>query len=461
MSASPPPARPGMMEPFRLREFRLLLTGFVVGQSMMPLQFVASIAWIQFVADESVEIIMVGAIGTIRGLGMIGFGLFGGALADRFDRRRLLMVTQAVAFVSNILIAVVMWTGSGTSTDIIIFFALTIVASSAHAIDGPTRNAITPEILGPRLTPAGIALNSAAMQLAMPISIFASGLLIDHLGHGTVFAISACGHLGEVLILAMMSYRTVFSAAHLAARQGQGAGQAVRDIAAGLRFARSKAVILWTVLIVVLMMSLIMPPTGTLGPQWVTKVVGATWSQFSYIAVFWGGGAMVASLILVRFSWIERKGLLTGIGVIVMALGFVVFTNPPSQINAMMGNLLLGVGMSVAMVSANATLAYETPNEMRGRIMGLIFLGMGIAQAVGLPLGAVAQSLTMETLFPPMSFAVLAILAAIILFRPVILRARVPQHPPETVVQTVRASRIALNGAANFILRAAPNKARS
>ncbi len=450
-----------MMEPFRLREFRLLLTGFVVGQSMMPLQFVASIAWIQLVAPENIEILMVGAIGTIRGLGMIGFGLFGGALADRFDRRRLLMVTQAVAFISNILIAVMMWTGSGTTTDIIIFFALTIVASSAHAIDGPTRNAITPEILGPRLTPAGIALNSAAMQLAMPISIFASGLLIDHLGHGTVFAISAMGHLGEVFILAMMSYRTVFSAAHIAARQGQGAGQAVRDIAAGFRYARSKAVILWTVLIVVLMMSLIMPPTGTLGPQWVTKVVGATWSQFSYIAVFWGGGAMVASLILVRFSWIERKGLLTGLGVIVMALGFVVFTNPPSQINAMMGNLLLGVGMSVAMVSANATLAYETPNEMRGRIMGLIFLGMGIAQAVGLPLGAVAQSLTMETLFPPMSFAVLAILAAIIIFRPVILRARVPQHPPEPVVQTVRAGRIALNGAANFILRAAPNKAPS
>ena len=461
MSANPAPTRPGMMEPLRLREFRLLLTGFIVGQSMMPLQFVASIAWIQFVADDAIEIVMVGAIGTIRGIGMIGFGLFGGALADRFDRRRLLMVTQAIAFVSNILIAVVMWTGSGGTTDIIIFFALTIIASAAHAIDGPTRNAITPEILGPRLTPSGIALNSAAMQFAMPISIFASGLLIDNLGHGAVFAISSFGHLGEVLILAMMSYRTVFSAAHMAARQGQGPGQAVRDIAAGLRFAYSKPVVLWTVLIVVLMMSLIMPPTGTLGPQWVTTVVGATWSQFSYIAVFWGGGAMIASLFLVRFSWIERKGLLTGIGVVVMALGFVVFTNPPTQINAMLGNALLGIGMSTAMVSANATLAYETPNEMRGRIMGLIFLGMGIAQAVGLPLGAVAQALTMETLFPPMSFVVLAILAAIILLRPVILRARVPQHPPEPVAQAVRSGRAVLNGAATFILRAAPNKART
>ena len=461
MSAKPTPTRPGMTEPLRLREFRLLLTGFIVGQSMMPLQFVASIAWIQFVADDSVEIIMVGAIGTIRGLGMIGFGLFGGALADRFDRRRLLMVTQAVAFISNILIAVVMWTGSGTTTDLIVFFALTVVASSAHAIDGPTRNAITPEILGPRLTPSGIALNAAAMQLAMPISIFASGLLIDHLGHGTVFAISAFGHLGEVLILAMMSYRTVFSAAHIAARQGQGAGQAVRDIVAGLRYARSKAVILWTVVIVVLMMSLIMPPTGTLGPQWVTTVVGATWSQFSYIAVFWGGGAMVASLVLVRFSWIERKGMLTALGVIVMALGFVVFTNPPTVLNAMLGNALLGIGMSTAMVSANATLAHETPNEMRGRIMGLVFLGMGIAQAVGLPLGAVAQTLTMETLFPPMSFVVLAILAAIIVLRPVILRARVPQHPAEPTLQPAQTTRTVLNGAAAFILRTAPNKART
>ncbi|MDE2744351.1 MAG: MFS transporter [Chloroflexota bacterium] len=460
MSDSPTASRPGMMEPLRLREFRLLLTGFIVGQSMMPLQFVASIAWIQFVADDSVEIIMVGAIGTIRGIGMIGFGLFGGALADRFDRRRLLMVTQAVAFVANMLIAVVMWTGSGGTTEIIIFFALTIVASSAHAIDGPTRNAITPEILGPRLTPSGIALNSAAMQFAMPIAIFASGLMIDHLGHGAVFAISSLGHLGEVFILAMMSYRTVFSAAHLASR-GQGPGQAIRDIRDGFRYARSKAVILWTVLIVVLMMSLIMPPTGTLGPQWVTTVVGASWSQFSYIAVFWGGGAMIASLFLVRFSWIERKGLLTGLGVIVMALGFVVFTNPPTVINAMMGNLLLGVGMSIAMVSANATLAYETPNEIRGRIMGLIFLGMGIAQAVGLPLGAVAQSLTMETLFPPMSYAVLAILAVIIVLRPVILRARVPQHPPEPIAQAVHAGRSVLNGAATFILRAAPNKART
>lgn len=443
-----------MMEPLRLREFRLLLGGFIVGQSMMPLQFVTAIAWIQVVAEDH-EVVMVAAISTIRGLGMVGFGLFGGALADRFDRRRLLIATQALAFAANLAIAALMWLGASDLGAIAMFFAFTALASAAHAIDGPTRNAITPEILGPRLTPAGIALNSAAMSLAMPLAIVASGLLIDHLGHGTVYAISSFGHFGEILILGMMSYRTVFSAAHLAARRG-GSGQAFRDIAAGLRYTRSKPVILWTVCAVILMMTLIMPPTGALGPQWVTTVVGATWSQFSFIALFWGLGAMIASTTLVHFSGIERKGLLTAAGVIVMALGFVVFTLRPTAINAIVGNYLLGTGMSMAMVASAAIIAHVAPNEVRGRVMGLIFLGMGMSQLVALPLGWLAEMLTMEALFPPMSWLVLTLLAGLILLQPVIRRARVPVHPPPQPASPTATA----NGTATVIARAAPNKAR-
>ena len=236
--------------------------------------------------------------------------------------------------------------------------------------------------------------------------------------------------------------------------------------------------ILWTVLAVILMMTLIMPPTGALGPHWVTTVVGATWSQFSFIAVFWGLGAMLASAVLVRFSWIERKGLLTASGVITMALGFVVFTLMPTALNAILGNYLLGTGMSMAMVSSAAIIAHVAPNEMRGRVMGLVFLGMGMAQLVALPLGTMAEWLTMETLFPPMSWVVLAVLAGLIVLRPVILRARVPQHPPMPAAPVAAAppppeapqspgrAAAAPNGLTNglnaavvsYIARVAPNK---
>ena len=453
--------RPKMTEPLRVREFRLLLTGFIVGQSMMPLQFVASIAWVQSFADDSVQLILVGAIGTIRGLGMLGFGLFGGALADRFDRRNLLIVTQAVALATNLGIAALMWLGMTDTTGLIVFFLLTLLASAAFALDSPTRQAIAPEILGPRLTPAGIALQQAGMQFGMPVAILLSGVMIDRLGTGNVFAISAAGHLAEIVVLAMMSYRTVFSAEHMRGVQ-HGPKQALRDIVAGLRFSRSNPVILWTILIVVLMMALIMPPTGTLGPTWVTTVVGASWSQFSYIAFFWGFGAIIASGFMVAFSWIERKGLLTGIGVVTMALGFIVFTVGTTQLNAMAGNFLLGVGMSVANIAGIAILAHETPNDFRGRVMSLLFQGMGLAQVLGLPIGAVAQVVSMETLFPLMAIGTFAFLILVLVVRPVILRARVDPDAhlsPAQPAPAVAASASAPNGSVvSYIARVAPNK---
>ena len=297
------------------------------------------------------------------------------------------------------------------------------------------------------------------MQVGMPVAILASGVMIDHLGTGNVFAISAGGHLAEIIVLAMMSYRTVFSAAHMRGAE-HGPRQAVRDIAAGLRFSRSNPVILWTIMIIVLMMALIMPPTGTLGPVWVTEVVGATWSQFSYIAFFWGFGAILASGFMVWFSWIERKGLMTGIGVATMALGFIVFTFGTSQLNAMAGNFLLGVGMTVANIAGIAILAHETPNDFRGRVMSLLFQGMGIAQVLGLPIGAVAQVVSMETLFPLMAIGTLAFLLLVMLVRPVILRARVPHELPACEPPAPALTPIVSSGpVVSYIARVAPNKA--
>ncbi len=446
-----------MTEPLRVREFRLLLTGFVLGQSVMPLQFVASIAWVQSFAAEEVQYILVGAIGTIRGLGMLGFGLFGGALADRFDRRQLLIVTQALAFATNIGIAALMWLGATDMIGLAVFFLLTLIASAALALDGPTRQAIAPEILGPRLTPSGIALQQAGMQFGMPLAILLSGVMIDQLGTGNVFAVSAGGHLAEIIILAMMSYRTVFSAAHMRGVE-HGPRQALRDIAAGLRFSRSKPVVLWTILIVVLMMALIMPPTGTLGPTWVTTVVGASWSQFSYIAFFWGFGAIIASGLMVWFSWIERKGLLTGLGVATMALGFIVFTFGTTQLNAIAGNFLLGIGMSVANIAGIAILAHETPNDFRGRVMSLLFQGMGLAQALGLPIGALAQVVSMETLFPLMAIGTFAFLILVMAARPVILRARVGAVMDPSAGAAPAAAADPSGLVVSYIARVAPNK---
>ena len=211
--------------------------------------------------------------------------------------------------------------------------------------------------------------------------------------------------------------------------------------------------IFWSIGLVALMMVLVMPPTGTLGPTWVTTVVGASDIGFSIIAFFWGFGAMLTSIIVAAFSWYERKGILTASGALLMAGGFVVFTIQPTALNAIMGNFLLGAGMSMAMIAVVAIIAHETPNDMRGRVMSIFMMGMGLSQAMGLPLGGLAQALTMEVLFPPMALGTFAIIALVIVVRPVIIRARVPadahMEPPTPVVRPLFIAGIA---------REAPNK---
>ena len=168
--------------PLRIRDYRLLLYGLIASSALMPLQFVTQIFWIQDAVDSGAQIVLVGLLGSMRGLGALTFGLYGGALADRFDRRRLLMITQSVGIVLNLSVAAVMWLSDGGPWALAAFFALTFLASGTFAIDLPTRQAMVPEILGSRLLPAGISLNTAAGQIAMPVSLFASGLLIEALG---------------------------------------------------------------------------------------------------------------------------------------------------------------------------------------------------------------------------------------------------------------------------------------
>ena len=133
MSAQEPVARSGMLAPLRVREFRLLFIGLVAGQAMLPLQFVSQIFWVQTNADVDSRVVLVGAIATVRGAGMLLFGLYGGALADRFNRRRLLIVTQSAVIPINLLIALVMFTSPANSLGLTLFFALTNFRARPHA----------------------------------------------------------------------------------------------------------------------------------------------------------------------------------------------------------------------------------------------------------------------------------------------------------------------------------------
>jgi MFS family permease len=399
--------------PLRVRDFRLLMLGLVLSSALMPLQFVTQIFWIQEHASRDAEIVLVGVIGSMRGLGALTFGLYGGALADRFDRRKLLMVSQSIGIGLNLSVASVMWLTDGGPASLALFFGLTLLAAGTFAIDLPARQAMVPDVLGPRLLPAGISLNTAGAQVAMPVSLFASGFLIEALGFAGAYALSGAGLLAEVITLSLMHYRRERTGT---AGGRYGFARMAGDVRDGIRYTRGNRTVQWVIILMVSMMALGFPAVANLGPTWITTVVDVSFRNFGFVAITWGIGAILASLAMTRFSRFERKGVLLSIGAIGFAVGFLVFAVPTVP-TAVIGNLLLGVSLALSQISATTLIQLMVPNEVRGRVMSLLQLNMGVAQLLTFPIATIALAIGLEVLFPAMAVAVTVVVLAIVLWQ--------------------------------------------
>ena len=259
-----------------------------------------------------------------------------------------------------------------------------LVGAGLQAIDLPTRLAIVPDVLGPELTPAGMALNQVAGQLAMPIAMIGTGFIIDGFGFGGAYLLSVLGHLAVIGFLAAMSYQNSATQRTLDQRR-YGFGQAAADVRAGLAYARSHNVVLWVIVLLVTMMGLGFPATANLGPTWITTVVGVEIRDLGYVVMTWGVGALIAAIALMKFPHIERRGRLVGMGAVLFSVSFLVFVSHDSVVNAVIGNLGLGAGMTITTVSSTILIQQLVPNEVRGRIMSIFQLNMGFAQLMTMP----------------------------------------------------------------------------
>jgi MFS family permease len=418
----------------RFREFRLLFIGLVFAQALMPLQFVSQIFWIQDSAGQANRLLLIGAIGTTRGLGALTFGLIGGAFADRFDRRRLLMTTQTSALVLNLCVAAVMLVSDGGPVALALFFTLTFGASAMWAVDMPTRQAIIPDLVGRDLAPGAISLTAAGAQVAAPVSIFVSGIFVDTFGFGETYAISCLGHAAAVIALLLMRYRPTIARALPGARYG--VRETYRDVRAGLAYTRSQSTLLWVIVLLTTIMVMGFPAVANLGPTWVTTVVGVSFRNFGFVAIFWGGSAFLTSLVLTRFSYFTRKGAILALAALLFATGFCIFSTG-TLAGAIAGNAALGCGMAAAQITAASLVQHIAPNEVRGRVMSILWLNMGLAQLVTFPIAAIAQVSSLRVLFPVMATALTIVVILIVLTRPQVRRARVelaPARPLESPV---------------------------
>ncbi len=361
----------------RVRNYRLYVSGQVVSVVGTWMQRVAEAWLVLSLTDSGVAL---GVTVALQFLPMLVFGVWGGVVADRFDKRRLLLFTQASAGV----LAGVLWLL--VTTDVItvwMVYGLAFLLGCVNAIDMPTRQAFVIEMVGPDEVANAVGLNSATFNLGHLVGPAVAGVLIATVGVGLCFGINALSYIPVVLMLRAMRPEELFRSPPARREPGQAR--------AGLRYVWSTPALRSTLLLLTVV--------GTLGLNF--SVMLPLLARFALDGgpVLYGTlsstmavGSLAGALFMAARAR-PTRALLLGSAAAFGSLTMLTAVAPTALLAAVV-LAFLGLAVMLFLATTNSTLQLESNPAMRGRVMALysmLFLG---STPVGGPLmGWVSQQI--------------------------------------------------------------------
>jgi MFS family permease len=335
------------------RDLRLLVLGNVVSGLGTQAALVA-LPYQLYV--ETGSAFLTGLLGAVELVPLIAMALLGGALADRHDRRQLLLLDQIALVVVAAALAALTFAGS---PPIPLLYLLGGLTAGFGAIQNVTRSAIVPNLVDPLRLRSALALNFGLMQVTMVVGPAVGGLLIAASGVGTAYAVDAVSCLAMVVAAAAMRPQPP---------QGDGRPPArvLRSIAEGLRFVRRNRALTGSFAIDLMAMTFGMP--RALFPVLAVSVyhAGAAGTGLLYAAV--SVGATVAALTTGWLAHARRLGLIVIWAVAVWGAAIALAGVMPALWPAALLLAVAGAADSVSAVCRSTINQTVTPDHMRGRM---------------------------------------------------------------------------------------------
>jgi MFS family permease len=308
--------------------------------------------------------VALGITTALQFLPLLLFGLWGGVIADRYDKRRVLMITQAAM---GLLALVLGLLAIGGVAQVWHVYVLAFALGVATAVDNPTRQTFVVEMVGKDDLPNAIGLNSAIFNSARILGPAVAGVGIAMFGTGPVFLINAASFAAVLTGLAVMRERELYRAEPVARAKGQ-----LRE---GLRYVRGRRD-----LVLVLLLAGFVAAFG-MNFQMTTALMsrevfhtGA--SAFGLASTMFAVGALAGSLLAARRTRPPRR--LLPLAALTFGLLEVVTGLMPTYGLFLAMLVPTGIALLTFNTTANATMQLSVSPEMRGRVMGLymlVFLG--------------------------------------------------------------------------------------
>ncbi|HET9263522.1 MAG TPA: MFS transporter [Vicinamibacterales bacterium] len=376
---------------FTYRDFRVLWMGAFTSTVGTWMQKVAQ-SWL--VLQLTGSTLYLGLDDFLGQLPILLFTLVGGVIADRHDRRRLLLGSQYVQMATAFTLAALVFSNHAT-----IWYILTLsfVAGLAQAFGGPAYQSLIPSLVNKKDLPNAIALNSIQFNLARVVGPLLAGLAMATLGAAGCFSLNGLSFL--VVIVALMS----LTVRHIPQTDRK---PILHEMQGGFAYARSQpAIVALTVL--AFMTTFLGLPLLTFLPVFARDIFHGDIGRYSEMMAYSGTGAVVGALVV---AWLGR---FRHMGMVLLAVqvvfGALIVAFALSRVPWWSNLLLFAAGAALICVfSMTASLVQLiVPDHLRGRVMSIYM----VAFRGGMPLGSLASGYVASVTSAP---AVLAVNGALV-----------------------------------------------
>ncbi|MGW8956035.1 MFS transporter, partial [Streptomyces sp. NPDC055709] len=359
----------GMFASFRVRNFRLYATGLGISQTGTWVQRLSQ-SWLVHTMTGSAS--AVGVTVALQFLPTLLLGPYGGVLADRLPKRRLMLITQSVMGLTCTVLALLTISGQVQVWNV---WATALVLGLVSVVDAPSTQSFIGEIVGPDRLANAVGLNSATRQCTRLLGPAVAGVLLTTVGTGYAFLINGISY--TALIGALLLIRD--SQLYLPERPPQGKGQ-LRE---GLRYVASRPELIRSIALVGFL--------GTFGfnlPVWLPEFAGNVFHRngesYNLLYCLLAAGGVVSAVLALRWREAGRK-LIFGTAVLFGVLLALASYAPEFWLFAA---LMVPIGGMAALFTTTACTSVQlaTDTEMRGRVMALFMMVLTGGTPIGAPL---------------------------------------------------------------------------
>lgn len=342
-------------------------------------------AWLVFQLTHSA--FLLGLDSFLAQIPIFLFSLLGGVVADRIERRKLLLASQYVQMGCAFTLTILFATNAVRVSHIL---ALSFVVGTAQAFGGPAYQALIPTLVKQEDLPNAIALNSIQFNLARVVGPVLGGIALQKLGASWCFGVNGLSYVAVIVSLFML--RTRFIPARTSETM-------LASMKQGIRFVLKHGA-MGSLIMLAFAMTMFSVPLMVFLPVFAKDVFHSGSGTFTLLLSFSGVGSVCGALVFASLSKAKRQGRAALILIVILGAVIALFAQSKSIVLSCILIFLCGAALMGVFASISSLVQLITADEFRGRVMSVYNVAFRGGMPIGsLAVGSVSQSLSAPAVF--------------------------------------------------------------